>query len=299
MRYLKLYEMFKLIKESVESKKLILLSGPSASGKSYLATEKLKTKHWYEGNSPVVLIGTDNFMNNKKIRSKFKKLLKNFGCPELAKFDKDWHWLIEEYKDDFVKWKESSSEEEKKKYEELKSKLPFKNSQNKQSNFPHNNKDGRICGMAWCAYLLPDSVDKIIFDDISVGIKSYFDVEDILLFTPLDWMIKNIENRIEDGGEGYIDVNQEGTALYQYCDWFMATDKPDLDNKVYSEKTINQLLIKVGHENPDEILNKLGVTDKLKNEFYLTTKPEVKANIIVNTRDKSTGRAVDIDKIKV
>jgi hypothetical protein len=294
MKILK-FKQFK-INESIKNKKLILLSGPSASGKSYLATKKLKAKHWYEKNSPVELIGTDNFMNDKKIRSKFKKLLKDFGCPELAKFDQDWHWLIELYKDDYKKWKDSASEEEKEKYEELKSKLPYEKSQTE--NFPNNKKDGRICGMAWCAYLLPDSVDKIIFDDVSVGIKSYFDVEDILLFTPLDWIIKNIESRVEDGGEGHIDVNKEGTALYQYCEWFMATDKPDLDNKAYSEKIINQLLNKVGHKKPEEILNKLGVTDKLKNEFYLTTRPKVNPNVIVNTRDKSTGRAIDIDNLK-
>jgi len=33
MKYLKLYEQYRLIKESVAGKKLILFSGPSASGK--------------------------------------------------------------------------------------------------------------------------------------------------------------------------------------------------------------------------------------------------------------------------
>lgn len=40
MRYLRLYEQFRLIKESlgIQGKKLILLSGPSASGKTTFAT---------------------------------------------------------------------------------------------------------------------------------------------------------------------------------------------------------------------------------------------------------------------
>lgn len=37
MKYLKLYESFMLIKEAITNKKMILFSGPSASGKSYLA----------------------------------------------------------------------------------------------------------------------------------------------------------------------------------------------------------------------------------------------------------------------
>jgi guanylate kinase len=37
MKYLKLYEQFRLIKEAVSKKNLILFSGPSASGKSTLA----------------------------------------------------------------------------------------------------------------------------------------------------------------------------------------------------------------------------------------------------------------------
>ena len=142
-----------LIKEAIANKKLILFSGPSASGKSYLA-EKLGAKHWYQGDTSVALIGTDNFFNDKKIFSEFARLLEEFGCPELAKFKEDWHWLIEEYKDDFKKWQEVASDEEKNKYEELKSKLPFEKSQDESKNFPHHHKDGRICGMAWTAHLL-------------------------------------------------------------------------------------------------------------------------------------------------
>ena len=293
MKYLKLYENFILIKEAIANKKLILLSGPSASGKSYLAENTLGAKNWYEGDTSVALIGTDNFGgDSNKTFSKFSKLLKEFGCPELSKFKKDWHWLIELYKEDYKKWQEVSSDEEKKKYEELKSKLPFEKSQDKSKNFPHHHKDGRICGMAWTAHLLPESVTTIIFDDISTGIENYFKVQDILLFTPLDWMMKNVKSR-------EIDVNEEGTSLYQYCDWFMVTDKPDLDNKMYTAEILTELLTEAGHDNPKEILSKLGVKGELKNEFYITTRPGVKPEIIVNTRDESTGRAITIDSLSI
>ena len=292
MKYLKLYENFILIKEAIANKKLILLSGPSASGKSYLAENTLGAKNWYEGDTSVALIGTDNFFNDKKIFSEFARLLKEFGCPELSKFKKDWHWLIELYKDDYKKWQEVASDEEKKKYKELKSKLPFEKSQDKSKNFPHHQKDGRICGMAWTTYLLPESVTTIIFDDISTGIEKYFKVQDILAFTPLDWMMKNVKSR-------EIDVNEEGTSLYQYCDWFMATDKPNLDNKMYTAEILTELLTEAGHDNPKEILSKLGVKGELKNEFYITTTPGVNPETIVNTRDKSTGRAIAIDSLSL
>jgi len=300
MKYLNKYERFlKIIKESASNRKLVLLSGPSASGKSYLAENTLGAKHWYEGGSSTVLIGTDNFGSDMKIFSEFSKLLAEFGCPELAKFKEDWHWLIELYKDDYKKWQEAASDDEKKKYEELKSKLPLEKSQDKSKNFPRNVKDGRICGMAWTAYILPESVNAVIFDDITIGIKNYMDVREILLFTPLDWMMKNIKSRIDTGGQWNIDVNEEGTSLYQYCDWFMATDKPDLDNKMYTAETLTEMLTEAGHKNPAEILSKLGVEDKLENGFYITTRPGVNPESIVNTRDKSTGRAIDIASLKI
>ena len=294
MKYLNKYKKFlNIIKESVSNRKLILLSGPSASGKSYLAKKTLGAKNWYEEDTSVALIGTDNFGgDSNKTFSKFSKLLKEFGCPELSKFKKDWHWLIELYKEDYKKWQEVSSDEEKKKYEELKSKLPFEKSQDESKNFPHHHKDGRICGMAWTAHLLPESTNTIIFDDISTGIENYFKVRDILLFTPLDWMMKNVKSR-------EIDVNEEGTSLYQYCDWFMATDKPDLDNKMYTAEILTELLTEVGHDNPKKILSKLGVKGELENEFYLTTRPGVNPETIVNTRDKSTGRAIAIDSLSL
>ena len=126
MKYLKLYESFiKLIKEGVEGKKFILLSGPSASGKTYLATspESLaptKIEHWYKNpEADKVLVGTDNFGGDQYIFQKLIELISENGLPELAKLSansfKDSPWLIEIYEDDFKKWQEAASDEEKRK----------------------------------------------------------------------------------------------------------------------------------------------------------------------------------------
>ena len=295
MKYLKLYDSFiKLIKEGVEGKKFILLSGPSASGKTYLARQK-GVVNWYENtNADKVLIGTDNFMGPKCIEPLSKLCLEN-GLPELAKFKEDGIWVMESHKDFFKNWQESASDAEKMKYEEIKNAVGF--SKEKTTSPETGNADGRVCGMAWTAFLLKSKV--IIFDDISTSIKNYYpDTTDILIFTPLDWYVKNITSRNNSpDASKHIDVNNEDTAFYQYCNWFQATDKPDLDNKVYTSENVEKMLSDAGHKNPKEILNLLGVTGELEKGFYLTTKPVVKPNEIINSRDKSTGRAKDVSSL--
>jgi hypothetical protein len=302
MKYLKLYEQFRLIKESISEKKLILFSGPSASGKSTLA-KKLGATDWYENLSPVVLVGTDNFGGGKYFED-FQKLLRERGMNTLADTISDWPWTFGQsdgtkvfYKKEYMDWKKTAPVEEVEAFEELCKKYPLTISQNIQNNIPRNSPDGRITGMAWCADLLPDNCKTIIFDDISIGIKSYFkgQITEWILFTPFDWLLKNIESRNLSKNKGeHININDEGTSIYQYCNWWQATDKPDLDNKMYTAENVRTMLIAVGHENPDKILDLLGVSGKLEDEFYITTKSWIdKSTMVINTRDKSTGRAVD------
>jgi len=302
MRYLKLYEQFRIIEESIRGKKLILFSGPSASGKSTLA-KKLGAVDWYQNLSPVVLIGTDNFGGGQYFDD-FVKLLKSRGLNTIGESCPDWFWTFGQsngkeifYKKEYQQWKNVAPKQEVELFEELCNKYPLTISQNVKNNAPHFHPDGRITGMAWCAELLPDNCKTIIFDDVSVGIKSYFEgqITEWLLFTPLDWLLKNIESRnLSDNKSEHIDINSEGTSIYQYCNWWMATDKPDLDNKVYTAENIRNMLSSSGHNNPDEIIELLGVSGDLENEFYITSKPWIsKDTKIINTRDKSTGRAVD------
>lgn len=303
MKYLKLYEQFGLIKESVAGKKLILFSGPSASGKSTLA-KKLGATDWYKNLSPVVLVGTDNFGGGKYFED-FKKLMKQRGMNTICDVCPDWFWTFGQsdgkkvnYKSEYEDWKKNAPVEEVKTFEELCEKYPLKISQTTKNNLPHNHPDGRITGMAWCADLLPDSCKTIIFDDISIGIKAYFkgQITEWILFTPLDWLLKNIESRnLSENESEHVNINDEGTAIYQYCNWWHATDKPDLDNKMYTAENVRTMLSSTGHDNPDEILKLLGVNEKLKDGFYLTTKSWVDKSIeVINTRDKSTGRAIDV-----
>ena len=101
MKYLKLYESF--INESISKKKLILFSGPSASGKTYLATDDKsalakKFKHWYSDlEATAILIGTDTLMDPKNLPALYT-LMENYGLKkytEIAKEFPDSPWLIE------------------------------------------------------------------------------------------------------------------------------------------------------------------------------------------------------------
>ncbi len=280
------------LNEAKGLEKMILLSGPSASGKSTLA-KRLGAKSWYSSeNLDTILIGTDDFTKSNHLK-KFKNLLAKSGLKELSSFSEDWHWLIETfYKTEFKDWMKSANREELKRYEEIKKEVGFDKS--KTSGFD-GRSDGRVCGMAWVAYLYP--AKKIIFDDIDIAIKNYFEVKDILLFTPLDFFISNIKSRNKSGDQSSrINVNDKNSALYQYCNWYEATDSPDLENKKYNSEKMMKLLSDAGHNNPKEIIKLLGAKDM--ENFYLTTKDWVKPDVIANSREKSSGRAISINKLK-
>jgi hypothetical protein len=68
---------------------------------------------------------------------------------------------------------------------------------------------------------------------------------------------------------------------------------------MYTAEILTELLTEAGHDNPKEILIRLGVKGDLENGFYLTTRPGVNPETIVNTRDKSTGRAIAIDSLSI
>lgn len=291
MKYIKKYSSFMVVESSnLPGKRLILLSGPSASGKSTLAINKLGATHWHESLSPVVLIGTDNFIGDREIFEKMKELCRKAGMPALADMMPDWPHVFDQYKEEFAEWRQSASSEEQAIFDSLSKRFPIDKA---SDNAPHFRQDGRICAMAWCAALLPEECETVIFDDISVGIKKYLGVEEWVLFTPLDWLLKNIASRNEDEDERvHIDVNGKGSALYQYCDWWQASAKPDLDNKMYTAESARQMLLAAGHSDPDEILSLLGAKGRLEHGFYISAKEWIdKGSDIFNTRDEPTGKA--------
>jgi len=307
MKYLKLYEKFRLIKESISGKKLILFSGPSASGKTYLATDpesKLskKFKHWYENpNANEILIGTDTFMGSIREKSieVLYKLMENYGIvkyTEVARTFPDQPWLIEAYDSNlYKKFREEASEEELKIWNEMNSQISY--SVKNCTGSIKNQEDGRVCGMAWVAYLHP--AKTIIFDDVDTAIKNYFpDLTDILCFTPFGDYLTNVKKRIHSTNpQEKIDVGDEGAGIYQYIQWFKAIDESNkgaaLDNKFYTVESAKKLLEETGYKKSDEILKLLGVNSN-SNGFYIGKKENVKCDQVINTRDESSVKSAKI-----
>lgn len=307
MKYLKLYEQFRLIKESIGGKNLILFSGPSASGKTYLATNpesKLskKFKHWYEDiNSNEILIGTDTLMGkeyNAHGEEVLYKLMENYGLikyTEIARTYEDQPWLIEVYESNlYKKFREEASEEELKIWDEMNSQVAY--SVKNCTGSIKNQEDGRVCGMAWVAYLHP--AKTVIFDDVDTAIKNYFKVHDILCFTPFDDYLSNIKSRINSSNPAErISVDGVKSGIYQYMQWFKAVDGSNkdsaLDNKFYTIETAKKLLEDTGYKKSDEILNQLGV--KLDSTgFYIGKNENVECNQVINTRDENDVKSIKL-----
>ena len=290
MKYLKLYEQFRLIKESlgIQGKKLILLSGPSASGKTTFATMR-DVVSWLDDegvSANKILVGTDSIMD-KKALPMISKILEKSGFPALSKVIKDFpdlfftFELYEEYKE----WESMASEEEKEKYKGLKAAAGYAIDGEEKcprcmGSIKPQREDGRVAGMAWVAYLHP--AKTVLFDDIDTAIKDnfYTGCKEWQLFTPLDWLLKNIASRNNDEDTSvHIDINNEGTAIDQYCNWYEATDKPDLDNKSYNSESLIQMLKTAGHTNPEKVVSVLGADGM--NEFYIKRKEINKHNLVI------------------
>lgn len=304
MRYLELYEQFRLIKESlgIQGKKLILLSGPSASGKTTFATLR-GVVSWLDDkdvSADKILVGTDSIQHENS-RPMISKILEKAGFPALSKVMKDFPDAFfnfdRHYKEKYEEWESMASEEEKEKYKGLKAAAGYAiKGQDKcprcMGSIDPEKEDGRVAGMAWVAYLHP--AKSVLFDDIDTAIKDefYTGCEEWQLFTPLDWLLKNIASRNnEEDTSLHIDINNEGTAIAQYCKWYEATDKSDLDNKSYNSGSLIEMLKTAGHTNPEKVLSALGADGM--NEFYIKRKEINKPDLVINTRDKSTGKAID------
>ena len=294
MKYLKLYESF--IKESISKKKLILFSGPSASGKTYLATDDnsvlaKKFKHWYSDlEATAILIGTDTFMDPKNTPALYT-LMENYGLKkytEIAKGFPDNPWLIEVFdKDLYKKFISEASEEELKIWNEMNSQVKY--DKTKCTGSIKNREDGRVCGMAWVAYLHP--AKTVIFDDVDTAIKNYFlDLHDILCFTPFEEYLSNIKLRINSSNpEEIINVDDTGSGIYQYMKWFKAVESESnsLDKKFYTYQAAKEMLENTGYNKSEEILSMIGVA-KDSSGFYIGKKENVKCDQVINTRDEAS-----------
>ena len=298
MKYLKLYESF--IKESISKKKLILFSGPSASGKTYLATDDnsvlaKKFKHWYSDlEATAILIGTDTFMDPKNAPALYT-LMKNYGLKkyaEIAKEFPDSPWLIEVFdKKLYKKFRFEASAAELKIWDKMNAMVGY--NKKKCTGSIRNKEDGRVCGMAWVAYMHP--AQTIIFDDIDTAIKNYFnDLVDILCFTPFNYYLSNIKKRIDSPDTSMqIDVSNTNAGIYQYIKWFKSVENPELDNKFYTIESAKKLLEKTGYKDSNKILKLLGVNLKDKG-FYIGKNTTVNCDQVINTRDDASVESVNL-----
>jgi hypothetical protein len=297
--YILTYSRWRAIHEAAgsggEGKTLILLSGPSASGKTYFAINRLGAEEWYNDlKAETVLMGTDNF-NNAEIVKSFVQLVRESGMPLLAEIAEqtDSPHAIKLYEEEFARWKKEATPEEKAKYEEVDRVAGYDPEKCKSSIRKQQGRDGdgRVSAMAWTAYLLPAS--NVLFDDVGDAIKNYYnDLRDVLLFTPLDHYLGNIVSRNKSSNKAeHIDTQDTESGFHQYCDWYRAVAEPDLDDKRYTSEEVKIKFEEAGYSNADELLKKFGVTPELEEGFYVGLADWVRPNMIINSRDESTGRA--------
>lgn len=267
MKYLKLYEKFRLILEKLDSqgKQLFLLCGPSATGKTYLAGQ-IGINHWTKSSDfkGDCLITSDN---DSVEMEKITQLLEAKGCPKLSEISKtfkdDLIFSIKAYYQDvYKKWESEASEEEKKILDPLWSVITEENIK-----CPNTGQtDPRVWKLASIAYLW--GTGKIIFDDVRPTINKIYDgIKEYIIYTPITtYLSDNLINRLKKEP----DMNVKG-KIEKFFEWFQLSETPDTsfpDNKKYTiqeiEASMKGLNIKI-----EDFISISKITDDMKtNGFY-------------------------------
>ena len=280
MKYLKLYEKFRLILEKLDSqgKQLFLLCGPSATGKTYLAGQ-IGIKHWtktsgFKGDCLITTDGEDGEME------KITELLEAKNCPKLAEISKtfkdDSIFSIKAYYQDvYKKWQEESSDEEKKILDPL-----WNICVEEYSKCPNTGQqDTRVWKLAAISYLWGPG--RIVFDDVRPTInKIYNSVKEYIIYTPLTtYLSDNLKKRLSKESN----MNVKG-KIEKFFEWFQLSETPDStfpDQTKYTleqiEESMKGLNIKI-----EDFITISKITDKMKtNGFYF------KKGGIQGSKDKS------------
>ena len=290
MRYLKLYEQFRLILEKLDyqGKNLFLLCGPSATGKTYLAGQ-IGIKHWTESSDfkGDCLITTDGV--NVELE-KITELLEAKGCPKLAEISKSdinnigGVFLIAYVGDDvdkkwFDQWKNEADEEEKNILNPLFEILTKENTFCPQT---ITQQDSRVLKLALISYLWGPGT--ILFDDVRPTItKFYDDITEYIIYTPITtYLSDNLVKRTS----GEPDMNIKG-KIEKFFEWFQLSETPDTsfpDDKKYTldeiEESMETLKTKITIE---DFITISKITDEMKtNGFYF------KKGGIQGDKDKSS-----------
>jgi hypothetical protein len=288
MKYLKLYEQFRLILEKLDSqgKQLFLLCGPSATGKTYLAGQ-IGIEHWtkstdFKGNCLITTDGEDGE------EEKITELLEAKGCPKLAEISKSdikdigGVFLIAYVGDGvdkkwFDQWKNEADEEEKNILNPLFEILTKENTFCPQT---ITQQDSRVLKLALISYLWGPGT--ILFDDVRPTIKRFYDVKEYIIYTPITtYLSDNLVKRLVKEP----DMNVKG-KIEKFFEWFQLSETLDTsfpDDKKYTldeiEESMKELNIKI-----EDFVTISKITDKMKDDgFYF----------------KSGGIQGDIDKSSV
>ena len=251
MKYLKLYEKFRLILEKLDSqgKQLFLLCGPSATGKTYLAGQ-IGINHWtkssdFKGDCLITTDVEDGEME------KITELLEAKGCPKLAEISKtfkdDLIFSIKAYYQDvYKKWESEASEEEKKILDPLWSVITEENMK-----CPNTGQtDSRVWKIASIAYLWGPG--KIIFDDVRPTINKIYDsVKEYIIYTPITTYLSDnlVKRKVKEP-----DMNIKG-KIEKFFEWFQLSETPDSsfpDDKKYTIQDIDNSF-RILLEKPDDI----------------------------------------------
>jgi hypothetical protein len=293
MRYLKLYEQFRLILEKLDAqgKQLFLLCGPSATGKTYLAGQ-LGIQHWTKtsGFKGDCLITTDNEDGEPE---KITELLEAKGCPKLAEISKSdikdigGVFLIAYVGDDVDKkwldqWKNEAGEEEKNILNPLFEILTKENTFCPQT---ITQQDSRVLKLALISYLWGPGT--ILFDDVRPTItKFYDDITEYIIYTPITtYLSDNLVKRTS----GEPDMNVKG-KIEKFFEWFQLSETPDSsfpDDKKYTLEEIEESMIELNEKlktkiTIEDFITISKITDKMKDDgFYF------KSGGIQGDKDKS------------
>jgi hypothetical protein len=281
MKYLKLYEQFRLILEKLDSqgKQLFLLCGPSATGKTYLAGQ-IGINHWTKSSDfkGDCLITSDNDSGEME---KITQLLESKGCAKLAEISKtfkdDLIFSIKAYYQDvYKKWESEASEEEKKILDPLWSVITEENIK-----CPNTGQtDPRVWKLASIAYLWGPG--RIIFDDVRPTINKIYDgVKEYIIYTPITtYLSDNLVKRLVKEP----DMNVKG-KIEKFFEWFQLSETPDTsfpDNKKYTiqeiEESMKGLNIKI-----EDFITISKITDKMKEDGFYFKKGGIQGD-----KDKSS-----------
>ena len=264
MKYLKLYEQFRLLLEKLDSqgKKLFLLCGPSATGKTYLAGQ-IGIKHWteltdFKGDCLITTDGVDG--ESEKIT----QLLEAKGCPKLAEISKtfknDLIFSIKAYYQDvYKKWESEASEEEKEILDPLWSVITEENMKCPNTQVT----DPRVWKLASIAYLWGPG--KIIFDDVRPTINKIYDgVKEYIIYTPITtYFSDNLVKRLKK--EGKMNIKEK---IEKFFEWFQLSEVVDNsfpDKTKYTleqiEESMKGLNIKI-----EDFITISKMTDKMKTD---------------------------------